>query len=210
MDITVTTSNETSATSAADQFNYLPTVTGVSPATGPAGGGTIVTISGAGFASGSTVEFGSANATNVSYNSATQQLTATAPAGAGIEDVTVTTSGETSAKSSLDQFTFLPSVTGVSPTSGPAGGGTSVVITGTGFNATSSVDFGTAAATSDTYNSATQQLTATAPAGTVGITDVTVTTAQEPPPSRPATSSPTCPACRASAPARARWAAAPA
>ena len=71
--------------------------------------------------------------------------------------MTCIASGETSAKSSLDQFTYVPGVTSVSPTSGPAGGGTSVTISGSGFNATSSVDFGTGAATNVSYNATTQQ-----------------------------------------------------
>ena len=115
VDITVTTPGETSATSSADQFTYLPTVTGISPTSGPAGGGASVIITGSGFNSGTTVKFGTTSAT-VTAESATQ-ITATAPAGAGIEDVTVTTAGETSATSSADQFTYVPSVTGVSPSS---------------------------------------------------------------------------------------------
>ena len=50
-------------------------------------------------------------------------ITATAPAGTGTVDVTVTTPGGTSATSSADQFTYVPAPTvgNVSPTSGPAG-----------------------------------------------------------------------------------------
>ncbi len=67
-----------------------------------------------------------------------------------------------------------PSVTNVSPSSGPAAGGTVVTITGTGFTGADAVDFGTASATNMTVNSATQ-ITATSPAGTAGDTvDVTV------------------------------------
>ncbi len=72
-----------------------------------------------------------------------------------------------------------PSVTGIAPTSGPAAGGTSVVITGADFGAVqgaSGVKFGSNNATSYTVNSATQ-ITAIAPAGAQGIVDVTVTTA---------------------------------
>jgi hypothetical protein len=51
------------------------------------------------------------------------------------------------------------------PRRGPAAGGTSVVITGTGFGAVSGVKFGSTNATNYTVDSATQ-ITATAPAGT--------------------------------------------
>jgi hypothetical protein len=177
VDVTVTTSSEVSATSSKDQFTYLPSVTSVSPVTGPAGGGSLVTIDGSGFTSASTVKFGATAATGVTLVSATQ-LTATAPAGAGVEDVTVTTSGETSATSTSDQFTFLPSVTGVSPSSGPASGGSVVTINGSGFTAASTVEFGSTAASSVTFVSATQ-ITATAPAEAVGVVDITVTTSGE-------------------------------
>ena len=63
-------------------------------------------------------------------------------------------------------------VTGVIPNSGPVGGGTSVIITGTGFTAATQVWFGSVAATSFTVNSATQ-ITATDPAGTSTV-NVTV------------------------------------
>ena len=66
-----------------------------------------------------------------------------------------------------------PAITSLSPTSGPAAGGTSVVITGTGFTGATAVTFGGTAAgyvvDSDT------QITATSPAG-AGTVDVRVTT----------------------------------
>ncbi|WP_216295900.1 IPT/TIG domain-containing protein, partial [Delftia acidovorans] len=90
-----------------------------------------------------------------------------------------TTTGGTSATSAADQFTYVtaPTVTAISPTDGPAGGGTTVTITGTGFAAapgTGAVRFGATNATY-TINSNTQ-ITATAPAGAAGTVDVTVTT----------------------------------
>jgi hypothetical protein len=71
-----------------------PTVTGVSPAIGPATGGSAVMITGTNFTAGSTVSFGGSPATQVLYNSATS-LTAIAPSfGAASVNVTVTTAGE--------------------------------------------------------------------------------------------------------------------
>ncbi|MBN9990842.1 IPT/TIG domain-containing protein, partial [Listeria monocytogenes] len=45
-----------------------------------------------------------------------------------------------------------PTVTAVSPTSGPAGGATSVAITGTGFSSVTAVKFGSVNAASFTVN----------------------------------------------------------
>ncbi|WP_237736703.1 beta strand repeat-containing protein, partial [Delftia acidovorans] len=179
-DVTVTTAGGTSATSAADQFTYVaaPTVTSISPTAGPIGGGTSVTITGTNFSGTTAVTFGATAATGVTVISNTQ-ITATAPAGVGTVDVRITTVGGTSATSAADQFTYVaaPSVTSISPTAGPTGGGTTVIITGTGFAAapgTGAVRFGAATATY-TINSNTQ-ITATAPAGSAGTVDVTVTT----------------------------------
>jgi len=108
-----------------------PTVTSVSPNTGPTTGGTVVTITGTGLTGATAVRFGTANAASFSVSSATS-ITATAPAGAqGAVDVTVTTPGGTSAATGADTFTYAtgssgpPTVTGTAPISGPSAGGTS-------------------------------------------------------------------------------------
>lgn len=86
-----------------------PTITSISPASGPTAGGTAVTINGnnfTGLTGASAVKFGGSNATSYTVNSATQ-IVATAPPGAGTVDVTVTTPGGTSATSTADQFTYI-------------------------------------------------------------------------------------------------------
>jgi len=88
-----------------------PTVIGVGPSSGPATGGTTVTITGTGFTGATQVEFGTAPATNVVVNLAGTQITATSPTGTGVVDVTVMGPGGTSATSSADQFTYNPIVT---------------------------------------------------------------------------------------------------
>jgi hypothetical protein len=148
-------------------------VTGLSPSSGPGAGGTSVTITGTGFTGATAVDFGTTAATSFTVNSATS-ISAVSPAGTGTVNVTVTTPSDTSATSSADEFTYAPTVTGLSPSSGPGAGGTSVTITGTGFTGATAVDFGTTAATSFTVNSATS-ITAMSPAGT-GTVNVTVTT----------------------------------
>ena len=155
-----------------------PVVTGITPSVGPVAGGTVVTITGTGFGPGSVVNFGTTPGTSLTVNSTTS-ITATSPAeSAGTVNVTVTTPGGTSATSGADQFTFdpIPTVTEVSPLEGPAAGGTSVTVTGTGFvTGTTTVNFGTTAGTGVSVTSATS-LTVTSPAGSAGAVDVTVTT----------------------------------
>jgi hypothetical protein len=66
-----------------------------------------------------------------------------------------------------------PSVASISPSNGPAAGGTQVTINGSGFAAGQTVKFGSVAATSVTVNSSTQ-IVARTPAGAPGAVDVTV------------------------------------
>jgi hypothetical protein len=68
-----------------------------------------------------------------------------------------------------------PAVDGISPTGGPASGGTVVTITGCGFTGATAVQFGATPATTFTVNSDTQ-MHATSPAHAAGTVDVTVTT----------------------------------
>ncbi len=85
----------------------VPAVTYVSPSSGPLGGGTSVTISGANFTAATAVYFGTVAASSFTIVSPTE-ITVVSPAGlqAGIVDVTVTTPGGTSPTSSADQFQY--------------------------------------------------------------------------------------------------------
>jgi IPT/TIG domain-containing protein len=178
VDITVTTSSGTSFTSPNDHFAYLgpPTVSSVSPNSGPKSGGTAVTITGTGFTGATGVKFGTVAATSFTVNSATS-ITATSPAGISpiAVDVTVTTPNGTSGTTPSDRFTyFVATVTGVSPSSGPQGGGTTVTVTGTHLDDATGVRFGTQSTTAFTVDSPTQ-LTVTSPAAPApGTVDVIV------------------------------------
>jgi hypothetical protein len=149
------------------------TITSVSPAFGPAAGGTSVTITGSGFTGASGVAFGSTPATTFHVVSNTS-ITATSPAGTGTVDVSVTTPSGSSSPTATDQFTYGPAVTSISPTTGPPAGSTSVTITGSGFTSATAVNFGGTAAQSFAIN-ATNSITAVSPAG-LGTVDITVTT----------------------------------
>jgi len=154
-----------------------PTITAVSPTSGPTAGGTQITVTGTNFVSGATVRVGGTAATNVVFVGATQ-LTARTPAGTtGARDVVVTNPGGQSA-TRAGAFTYTaaaaPALTSVSPTSGPTAGGTTITLTGTNFVSGATVRVGGTAATNVVYVGATQ-LTARTPAGTAGARDVVVT-----------------------------------
>jgi len=176
--ITASTAND-SAT-ATTSVSWLPTVTGVSPTTGPTSGGTQVTISGNGFVAPSKAYFGGAVATNVTVVNSTT-ITATSPANstAGSVDVTVVAPGGQSPTNGADTYAYTtsvpsPTVTSISPASGPAAGGTTVTVKGTGFTSGVTVSFGATVGTNIVVVSATQ-LTITSPAEVAGAVDVTVT-----------------------------------
>ncbi len=142
-----------------------PTIASISPATGPAN--TSVTITGANFdltASSNTVKF-NGTAGTVTSASATS-LVVTAPVGGSSGAVTVATSGGTATG---PNFTYLvtappPTITSISPLSGPAG--TVVTITGTNFKTViteDTVKFNGIAATVQTATATV--LTVVAPTG---------------------------------------------
>ena len=157
-------------------FVPVPRVTSIAPPTGPASGGTKVTISGAGLTGATGVRFGSVAAA-FTVNSDTS-ITATAPASAaGTVDVTVSNAGGSSAVVAGDAFAFVaaPTVSGISPRSGPLHGGTEVTITGTNLTTASRVDFGGQSAGFEVDSDS--QITAWSPAGeAAGTVSVRVTT----------------------------------
>ena len=165
----------TSAVTSADSYTYqpAPVVTGLTPSHGPEGGGTQVLVDGA-LRRGHRVDFGSGPSTAFTVDD-DRQVTATAPAGTGTVDVTVTTPEGTSSTTGYDRFTYVPvpTVTGVVPGVGSTGGYSSVTVTGTGFTDVSGdfyetgVYFGSAKSLITSIVSPTE-LTATAPAGPPG------------------------------------------
>jgi hypothetical protein len=153
----------------------MATLTSLSPSVGPTTGGTVVTITGTGFAGAAAVTFGGTAATTFVVNSATQ-ITATSPSRpAGNALVVVSApSGVSNPLNFVYQAVAAPVVTAVNPSVGPTSGGTVVTITGTGLAGATSVTFGGAPAATFTVNSATQ-ITATTPVHAAGAAAVVVT-----------------------------------
>jgi hypothetical protein len=160
-------------------FTYIPvpapTVTSVSPTSGPNTGGTVLTITGTGFSAGATVTVGGST-TNVTVVSATKITATTTAQPAGKVDVVVqNTDGQSGTLTG--GFTFLnppPTLASIAPTFGPTAGGTAVTITGTGFMSGATVTIGGVAATAITVVSPTS-ITATTGAHAFGAVDVVVT-----------------------------------
>ncbi len=163
-----------------------PAVTHVLPNYGSSLGGTLVTITGTNFTGATAVHFGGVPAASFTGTSTT--ISAVSPAQPlGNDNITVTTPSGTSAVSSRDLFKVAPQVTGLSPSSGPAAGGTTLTVTGTGFGtaAKSTVfKFGTAKTTAVGCISTTE-CTVTVPPHAKGTVDVRATTSKETSPNNP-------------------------
>jgi hypothetical protein len=110
-DVRVTNAAGTSEISTKDHYAYgAPTVTGVAPSSGPHEGGTSVTVSGSGFALGSSTifKFGRYPAVAVSCASTTQcTMTTAASTKAETVDVRATSGGQTSKRNTpADDFSY--------------------------------------------------------------------------------------------------------
>ena len=155
-----------------------PTVSSVSPSSGPASGGNVVTVTGSGFTGATSVSFGTTSAAAITIVNDTT-INAVVPRGTSgtTVDVTVTGPSGTSAVSTGDRYSYQalpPTVSSVSPSSGPASGGNVVTVTGSGFTGATSVSFGTTSAAAITIVNDTT-VAVTAPPGTGGsIVDVTI------------------------------------
>jgi alpha-tubulin suppressor-like RCC1 family protein len=174
VDVTVTTPEGTTPTSSTDRFSYgVPTVIKISPRDGPLAGGTAVTITGANFTKATAVTFGSIGASSFTVKSPTEITAITPPAATvGFVYVIVTTPGGTNGPSPQDVFNYVPTVTSVSPNSGPTAGGTSVTVSGTGFEGDFiKFSFGSAYATAVNCTSTTT-CTMHAPAHEAGTVNV--------------------------------------
>ncbi|WP_218022293.1 IPT/TIG domain-containing protein, partial [Nocardia amamiensis] len=148
-----------------------PTLATVVPGSGPETGGNIVTLTGADLTSTTAVHFGAESSAFTVISDS--EISATAPPGAGVVGVTVTTAGGTSNPVAY-AYVPAPTLASVVPDSGPTTGGNTVVLTGTGFTGATTVNIGANAAVSFTVVS-DSQISAVIPAEVAGTVTVVVT-----------------------------------
>ncbi len=111
VDVTVSNPGGSSSPASADHFTYVPvdrepTITAVEPASGPAAGGTAVTITGKRFAGTTSVTFGAVPAAAYTIVSATVIDAVTPPQAPATVPVTVTTPNGASTASKKARFTY--------------------------------------------------------------------------------------------------------
>ena len=105
VNVTVSTPYGTSCQHAHYTYLPVPAVSAVSPSAGPSAGGTTVTITGTHLTGATAVEFGPTPGTSFTVGGDTG-ITAVAPAGSGVVDITVIGPGGTSTTSSADQYAY--------------------------------------------------------------------------------------------------------
>ena len=135
------------AASAASNGSGRPAVTSVSPAGGPVGGGTTLTIHGARFSGVESVTIGGKRARGIHVRSSTM-LTVVDPAhAAGSAAIVITEKTGTSTGTVRFRYLSAPRLAGLSAHSGPVTGGQVVVVAGSNFSYVTAVLFGTQRAT---------------------------------------------------------------
>ncbi|MFG2627007.1 IPT/TIG domain-containing protein [Streptomyces sp. NPDC048473] len=152
-------------------FFYVgaPFKSGLSVSSGATAGGNTVVISGNGLSTATGVAFGANTATPTVLSDSQISVVVPAGAAAGPVGVSVTTAGGTNNGLS---YTYIddPTITVITPASGPTSGGTAVTITGTNLTSTSQVTFDAVPAPFSVINATT--VSAVTPPGTVGAVDV--------------------------------------
>lgn len=176
VDVIVTNTDSYSGTLTGG-FTYqpAPSVTSVSYSSGALAGGTSVTITGAGFVNGATVDFGGSSCNSPTVVSSTSITCTTSMHAAGSVIVTVTnTDGQYGSANGAYTYLAAPAVTSISPTAGALAGGTSVTLTGSGFLSGATVSIGGVTCTSPNVVSSTS-ITCTTGAHAAGVTSAIVT-----------------------------------
>jgi hypothetical protein len=175
--VVLTTTYGGSVTSA-NAFRYIeaPTITSVTPPGGPTAGGTEIVISGANLDNATSVTIGG-TAANITANTGTSVTVATPAGSAGAKSIILQTYGGVGSVTSSNAFTYVapPTITSLSSTVATVGGGQIVLLSGTNLDNTSSVTLGSTSVASLSNVSATR-VQFVVPAGSAGLTDVTLTT----------------------------------
>jgi len=163
------------ATVAQSAFQYgaggadVPFVSAIAPSQGPYSGGTLVTVYGQGFDAPVAVEMGGVGQQIVSVTGTEIVIRTVAVDVTSCADVTgatMVTNVETGESATGPDFRYRvpqPVVTGVSPGSGSANGGTTVTISGQGFSSPLRVLFGDQAASVQSVSSDGTQIVVTTP-----------------------------------------------
>lgn len=154
-------------------YEEPPSLTALTPSRGPASGGTAVTLEGQGFTPDMAVFIGTRAAFNVQLLSRTRAIAVTPPGEVGSASVSVLNRGGVSVRDGAFTFVSEPVFTGVEPAFGPAAGGNTVRLLGSGFDSSVRVFFGGVSAALSAITPTALDVTVP-PSGAAGAVDVAV------------------------------------
>jgi len=175
VDVVLTTSGGSAKCGKGFRYVPAPIIKRVVPSSGPATGGTTVTITGTNLRDTKTVTFGIPAGLSITNVSATSVTAITPAKDAGPVDMVLTTPGGTATCASGFTYVAFPKITSIERSSGPIAGGTKVTITGTNLKDTKTVTFGGTTGKSVTVVSETT-VTVVTPAKAAGPVDVVLAT----------------------------------
>lgn len=165
-------------------FNYTEPqpepveITVVNPNTGLSSGGNIVYLTGTNFKRGIQVFFGDTQAQLYAYTSSTR-ISVYAPASSSVGQVDIKVinpdNGSFTLPGSYTYTLVQPSITGLTPASGPMTGGTHLYINGTNFDSSMNVTINGIDVPIDTFSSDTRVKVITPPSSEAGTVPVVVT-----------------------------------
>ncbi|MFC1586972.1 beta strand repeat-containing protein [Planctomycetota bacterium] len=154
--------------------NPAPTVTGVTPASGPSIGGSTVTVTGSDFKDNAVVFFDGVPAQDVDVVSSGSISCVTPPGPVGLVSVTVVNpDAQSDTKENAFEYLGPPEITGINPDDGPTTGGAATTVTGESFLDGADIYFGRGKATNTTVVSE-NTITCVTPAGSAGSVTVTI------------------------------------
>lgn len=151
-------------------------VIALEPGRAPVSGGTLVTVTGSGFTGATGVSFGGVDGTELTVVNDTTITVLTPANAAGVVDLVVLDTAGNSAPQAFEYY-VLGTIDEVTPSTGPAAGGTTVTISGQCFAGATQVLFGVTPAHSFTVNADGTLIRAVSPAGS-GTADITVVGAE--------------------------------
>ena len=154
-----------------------PSISSLSPNAGPLAGGTSVTLSGAAFSTGMSVDIGGVACASVSVVSTNSATCTTGVNTAGAKTVSLTTTDGLSASlASGYSYQAAPTVTGIAPSFGPIAGGTSITVSGTNFVSGATVALGGTSCTSVNVTTSTSLTCVTGSASAATVSAIVTNT----------------------------------
>jgi hypothetical protein len=158
-------------------FTYIaaPQPLAVSPAVGTTAGGTAISITGQDLVALSTITVGGNPCANVAFANSALTCTTAAHA-AGAVAIVVTSAGGSGTLSGTNGFSYAapPQITSLDVTQGPTSGGSTVVLTGSGFVAGATAKLGGVACNNPSVTNGGNTLTFSTGAHAAGLVDLEV------------------------------------